>query len=353
MGAHVERKAIRKAAIFAALSFAVCCAVFVPTQPAWAGIAEDINGWLCDMLRGVCNWVFAAQVDVLKSIGYDGILGAGFQSMLGTSGDVSVYDVVRGIWSVAVLPIGCGVLSLVFTIKLIQISQRMDGSASMPGVKEVVFLLVFFAVFLFLIQNSFDLMTSLYEVVGLAIRRAADLFGTGSPMDLAKVSIVTTDDDVAALVAMLVVSLVSWLVVLVAYIVSLVVCWARAIQLYVRADPAVAHGARRDAPGGRRIYQELRLGVPCGPCDTRAAHSVPPRLGRPGGGKPRNRHADRRDGQRAHLRAAVPGHVRPAGALAREERLVGKGRHERLLAKPGGPKGGGRDGMTCAGRPRR
>ena len=54
-------------------------------------------------------------------------------------------------------------------------------------------------------------------------------------MDLAKVSIVTTDDDVAALVAMLVVSLVSWLVVLVAYIVSLVVCWARAIQLYVLA----------------------------------------------------------------------------------------------------------------------
>lgn len=235
MGAHVERKAIRKAAIFAALSFAACCAVFVPTQPAWAGIAEDINGWLCDMLRGVCNWVFAAQVDVLKSIGYDGILGAGFQNMLGTSGDVSVYDVVRGIWSVAVLPIGCGVLSLVFTIKLIQISQRMDGSASMPGVKEVVFLLVFFAVFLFLMQNSFDLMTSLYEVVGLAIRRAADLFGTGSAMDLAKVSIVTTDDDVAALVAMLVVSLISWLVVLVAYIVSLVVCWARAIQLYVLA----------------------------------------------------------------------------------------------------------------------
>ena len=221
MGVHAERPAIKKAAIFAALSFAVCCAVFVPTQPAWAGIAEDINGWLCDMLRGVCNWVFAAQVDVLKSIGYDGILGAGFQNMLGASGDVSAYD--------------CGVLSLVFTIKLIQISQRMDGSASMPGVKEVVFLLVFFAVFLFLIQNSFDLMTSLYEVVGLAIRRAADLFGTGSAMDLAKVSIVTTDDDVAALVAMLVVSLISWLVVLVAYIVSLVVCWARAIQLYVLA----------------------------------------------------------------------------------------------------------------------
>ena len=32
-----------------------------------------------------------------------------------------------------VLPIGCGVLSLVFTVQLIHISQRMDGNASMPG----------------------------------------------------------------------------------------------------------------------------------------------------------------------------------------------------------------------------
>ena len=235
MGAHVERKAIRKAAIFAALSFAVCCAVFVPTQPAWAGIDEDINGWLCDMLRGVCNLVFAAQVDVLKSIGYDGILGAGFQSMLGTSGDVSVYDVVRGIWSVAVLPIGCGVLSLVFTIKLIQISQRMDGSASMPGVKEVVFLLVFFAVFLFLIQNSFELMEAIYSVVGLAIDRTMAIFAAGGAMDLSAVSVVTEDDDVPALIALLLVSVISWVVVLGAYIVALVVCWARAIQLYVMA----------------------------------------------------------------------------------------------------------------------
>ena len=34
---------------------------------------------------------------------------------------------------------------------------------------------------------------------------------------------------------MLVVSLISWLVVLIAYIVSLVVCWARALQLYIMA----------------------------------------------------------------------------------------------------------------------
>ena len=126
-------------------------------------------------------------------------------------------------------------VSFVFTVQLIKISQKMDGNASMPGVKEVVFLLVFFAVFLFIIQNSFDIMQSIYEVTKLAIDRVAGMFGAGGAVDLSKVSIATTEDDVAALIGMIVIALISWLVVLVAYIVALVVCWARAIQLYIMA----------------------------------------------------------------------------------------------------------------------
>lgn len=202
---------------------------------AFAAIADDINKWLCGVLRDCCNWIFANQINMLKSIGYDGILAAGFDSMLGTAGNTTMYALVHGVWQVAILPIGCGVLGFVFTIKLIQISQKMDGNASLPGVKEVVFLLVFFAVFLFLIQNSFDIMASIYSVTKLAIERVIDMFGTGGAIDLSAVSIVTTDDDVAALVAMLIVALISWVVVLVAYIVALVVSWARAIQLYLMA----------------------------------------------------------------------------------------------------------------------
>ena len=209
--------------------------LFLPAAPAYASIADDVNAWLAGLLRDACNWMFTNQVAVLSSIGYDGIIGADFSQMLTTAGDVSMYDIAHGVWDVAVLPIGCGVLSLVFTVKLIQISQRMDGNASFPGVKEVVFLLVFFAVFLFLIQNSFELMQAIYEVVGLAIDRTIALFGTGGALDLGEVSIVTGGDDLPSLIAMLLVSLVSWLVVLVAYIVSLVVCWARALQLYIMA----------------------------------------------------------------------------------------------------------------------
>jgi len=218
-----------------AITLVVLAALLVPTQPAWASIADDINSWLCGVLRDWCNWIFGAQTDVMRSLGAEGVLSAPFATMLTTAGDVSMYDIARGVWQVAIVPIGCGVLGLVFTLKLIEISQRMDGNQAMPGVKEVVFLLVFFAVFLFLIQHSFDLMAGIYEVVGLAIDRVEALFGTGGALDMAAVSVVTTDNDLSALLALLVVAVVSWLVVLIAYIVALVVCWARAIQLYIMA----------------------------------------------------------------------------------------------------------------------
>lgn len=221
-----------------ALAFAataVLLAAFLLPEPAFASIADDVNSWLCGVLRDTCNWIFNSQVDVLKSIGTDGVLSASFDQMLGSAGTVTMRDVVHSVWEAAILPIGCGVLSLAFTLQLIRISQRMDGNASMPGVKEVVFLLVFYAVFLFVLQHSFELMQSVYEVSRLAVSRVSDLFGTGSALDLQTVSITTTDDDVAALLGMLVVALVSWVVVIAAYVVALVVSWARALQIYIMA----------------------------------------------------------------------------------------------------------------------
>ncbi|MVX60878.1 conjugal transfer protein TrbL [Enterorhabdus mucosicola] len=235
MAAFLKQTAAGHGFAMAFSATALLCALLLACpSPAFADIAGDINAWLCGILRDTCNWIFSSQADMLKTIGAGGVLSSGFDQMLGHAGTVTMYDVVRGVWQHAILPIGCGMLSFVFTVQLIKVSQRMDGNATMPGVKEVVFMLVFFAVFLFLIQNSFDLMAAVYEVVRLAIDRVVGLFGQGMPLDLSAVSITTTDD-VAALIAMLVVALVSWLVVIVAYVVALVVSWARAIQIYIMA----------------------------------------------------------------------------------------------------------------------
>ena len=231
----LESRRRRAFAISAATAFALCALLLVPAQPAYADIAGDVNDWLCGLLRDCCNWMFKAQTGVLGSIGANGILSADFAHMLTSSSDLTMHDVARGVWQVAILPIGCGVLGLVFTLKLIEISQRMDGSQSLPGVKEVVFLLVFFAVFLFLVQHSFELCRAVYEVTRLAIERIVALFGQGSQLDLGAVSLVTQEDDVPSLVAMMLVAVVSWLVVIVAYVVALVVSWARCVQIYVYA----------------------------------------------------------------------------------------------------------------------
>ena len=234
MAGSSATSARRRFALGFAASILTLCALLFPGT-AHADIAGDINKWLCGVLRDTCNWIFSSQVNMLKGIGADGALSAGFEQMIGGAGGVTMYDIVHGCWEAAILPIGCGILGFVFTVQLIKVSQRMDGNASMPGVKEVVFLVVFFAVFLFLIQNSFEVMRAIYEVTRLALSRVAGLFGTGSALDMSAVSITTADDDVAALLAMLVVALVSWLVVIVAYVVALVVSWARAIQIYVMA----------------------------------------------------------------------------------------------------------------------
>ena len=100
---------------FAAAMLA-CTLLFAAADPAYADIAGDINAWLCGVLRDTCNWIFEGQVNMLKGIGAEGVLSASFTQMLGSAGSVTMYDIVHGVWQVAVLPIGCGILGFVVTV---------------------------------------------------------------------------------------------------------------------------------------------------------------------------------------------------------------------------------------------
>ena len=129
---------------------------------------------------------------------------------------------------------------------------------------------------------------------------------------------------------MLVVSLISWVVVLAAYVVALVVCWARALQLYIMAAFAPIPLAFLGMDATRQIglgYLKS-FGAVCiaGVIILVLLISFPLVLGGLG----------RRGRERAHLRAAVPGHVRAAHPGPREERLLGARHRERLLAEKRG-----------------
>lgn len=255
-----------------------------------------------------------------------------------SSSDLTMHDVARGVWQAAILPIGCGVLGLVFTLKLIEISQRMDGSQSLPGVKEVVFLLVFFAVFLFLIQNSFDLMASISTEActsSTESRRSSALRGA---LDLPEVSVVTTDDDIPSLIAM---------------------PRREPHQLGrgaggLRRRPRGLGGPRAPALHHGRVRPRIPLaflgmdatrqiglgylksfGAVCiaGVIILVLLISFPLVLGGLTGANPGRAPRPTRSQTGSPLRAAVPGHVRAAHPGPREERLLGARHRERLLAE--------------------
>ena len=48
-------------------------------------------------------------------------------------------------------------------IQLIKISQRIDGSATLPAIKDIVFLIVYATIFIWLIKNSVDICAAAYD----------------------------------------------------------------------------------------------------------------------------------------------------------------------------------------------
>ena len=91
----------------------------------------------------------------------------------------------------------------------------------------------------------------------------------------------------------------------------------------VQPDPALAHGARRHAPDRHRLPEELHGGVPGRAYHPDPAHRLPAHLGRPHRGEHLDGNPHRRDSDRAHLCAPVPGDVRAFDPLPRQERRLG------------------------------
>ena len=96
-------------------------------------------------------------VDILNSVSVGGLV-ASFEGLLGDG-----IGVVRSAFGQVSQLFGYTVLIIVYLVQLLKIASRMDGNATMPGVKEVVFLLVFFIIFKHLVDHALDYCTALYN----------------------------------------------------------------------------------------------------------------------------------------------------------------------------------------------
>lgn len=234
---HMRRGPGFRAAVITSVLAAAALVLLLP-QPAYAAapwdikgaVEEAIKGWLLD---GACGF-FNMYNGLVSAIGDNGILTAPFSSLLGES----VYSITVTVHQTAVVPLAESILALFMLVQLIKISQRMDATATLPAIKDIVFLAVTYVLLHWFIIHSLDIVQAIYQmvvdnimpVVGSVGKEGAFLGESISTenFDLSKVTF-------GGCFTTLIVAILCAFTGIVAYVVAFVVAYARAWQIYVMA----------------------------------------------------------------------------------------------------------------------
>lgn len=211
---------------FAGLALAL--AVAAPTPALAADLLSDPAGWFAELLfggwaRGLLN----ATVDTCNSISGSGLVLTHFADLFGTNS--AIYQLMMSVNNSVIKPIAGSVLALVMLTQLVKVSERVDGSATMPTVREVLSLAVFFTIFSWLITNSADILIAVFDTAGSIIEKMGSLTGTVDFTSGADGLTLTS----GSAVPVLLVCLLCFLLSLVAFLVAQFMTYARALQLYV------------------------------------------------------------------------------------------------------------------------
>ena len=193
-------------------------------------INELLFGWLRDILEGLINQALQMSVDVSVS----NILVNDFDKLL--SSDLtgqSLYNILKGICSSTIVPVGHSILAFVMLVQVVKISQRIDSTATLPAIKEIVFLGVFFIVFTWLINNSFDLCANVFDEVNNISEAIKNKLGGEN--SIATVTLPEGSVNFSVIVPLVFVALILFAGSLLASVISYVIGWARALQLYIFA----------------------------------------------------------------------------------------------------------------------
>lgn len=231
---HLTKRHIRM--LLLALPLTLLVIFLFPTEAHAAGflgifpdIPAMIKQWFLDMAAGLFNGYNQMITNLTKGT----ILTEPFNTLLGED----AYSIVEAVHKSAVVPTASTILALFMLVQLVKISQRIDATATLPAVKDIVFLAVFYVLFSWFIQHSLEVLTAIYNTVvndimpaiGSASSQTGFFSGTFTAPDENSVG----DVSIGGCFMVLLVALLSYATGLVAFVVASVVCYARAWQLYV------------------------------------------------------------------------------------------------------------------------
>lgn len=191
----------------------------------WLG--EGIASFFLNIAQALFN-LFASMMSAVAS---SSTVSGAFNSLFDGA---AVWNMVTTVHQTLVIPIAESILALLMLVQLVKISQRIDATATLPAVKDIVFLAVFYVLFHWLIVNSLDVVTAIYDI----FNDITTSILPSSPAYMAAFDLSSVEpswDTIGGCALLALFGLISVAIGAVAYIIALVVSMARALQLYVMA----------------------------------------------------------------------------------------------------------------------
>ena len=227
-------KAARLSLLMATILFAAGITMLAAPAPAHAAGLFDIPGqiteWLVnDILKPPIQAMFDQAWDLIGMISASTILTAPFDTMLGDGG-TTVYDLAESVNDNVVKPIALSVLALAMLVQLIHVAGKADQDAAMPILRDLVMIALFYVCFRWLINYSTDLCVAVYtdfNEITSGITTATTVQDSG--LTIGELT------GFGEVFMMLLNVLIVYIFAFIAVVVSMLMAYMRAIQLYIFA----------------------------------------------------------------------------------------------------------------------
>ena len=219
-----------------ALSLAVVAAAFLLLPGlALASPIDDFTEWLAGVVR---DWIVGLAGTMNTIVGQMTAsldLDVPLQQLFGASGSTGAYDFAMNVMNGVVKPMAGTVLAFCLVVELMKVAEHADSSQTMPGVKQVATVVVFFVLFSLLIDHADAVCLLLYEIGRIVLDYASSAGAVVGSLDVEALrsSLEALGANFWALGTALVDMGLAYAALTIAWVVALFVVWARAIQIYV------------------------------------------------------------------------------------------------------------------------
>lgn len=233
------RRIFPKAAMCTVAAFILTLSLPSVAHASILGDWLNIDGWIKSFFLSIADMFFEVYFSLLKLCSLDSLITGDFMHLFGSggSGGDMVWQLVSSLHQTLVIPLAESVLALLMLVQLVKISQKIDATATMLAIKEIVMLAVFYVIFHWLIVNSLDIVSAVFNQFNTFANAIAnpDWSGFSAAFDISAIDANSDDVTIGSTVLLCLMGLLCILVGLIAVVITYVMAGARAIQLYVMA----------------------------------------------------------------------------------------------------------------------